>query len=92
MVVGEQNDTGNKRRFKAVIDGQSYTIVGNKTEAHMQAVTELMNQQLDQLKKLAPSMTKQEAATLLAFNAISDQLDKAAELDQLKQSQTPADN
>ncbi|MGL0748081.1 cell division protein ZapA [Secundilactobacillus paracollinoides] len=90
--MGEPNSIGNKRRFKAVIDGQSYTIVGNKSTAHMQAVTELMNQQLAQLQKLAPSMTKQEAATLLAFNAISDQLDKAAELDRLQKTQTPTDN
>ncbi|WP_439646114.1 cell division protein ZapA [Secundilactobacillus silagei] len=58
-----------RRRFKAVIDGQSYTIVGNQTEAHMRAVTELMNQQLAQLKKLAPDMSKEEASILLAFNA-----------------------
>ena len=73
-----------RRRFKAVIDGQSYTIVGNHSQAHMQAVTELMNKQLAQLKKLAPDMSKEEASILLAFNAISDQLEKAEAYDQIK--------
>jgi cell division protein ZapA len=73
-----------RRRFKAVIDGQSYTIVGNRTEAHMQAVTDLMNKQLAQLKKLAPDMSKEEASILLAFNAISDQLEKTEAYDRLK--------
>ncbi|MFC6255068.1 cell division protein ZapA [Secundilactobacillus hailunensis] len=76
-----------RRRFKAVIDGQSYTIVGNQTEAHMRAVTELMNQQLAQLKKLAPDMTQEEASILLAFNAISDQLEKAEAYDQTEKHQ-----
>ncbi len=79
-----------RRRFKAVIDGQSYTIVGNRSEAHMQAVTELMNKQLAQLKKLAPDMSKEEASILLAFNAISDQLEKAEAYDQIKKQD--ADN
>ncbi|WP_246147742.1 cell division protein ZapA [Secundilactobacillus folii] len=70
-----------RRRFKAVIDGKSYTIVGNRSEAHMRAVTSLMNQQLAQLKKLAPDMSKEETAILLAFNAISDQLETTARYD-----------
>lgn len=77
-----------RRRFKAVIDGQSYTIVGNRSEPHMQAVTELMNKQLAQLKKLAPDMSKEEASILLAFNAISDQLEKAEAYDQIKKQGT----
>ncbi|MCH5462585.1 cell division protein ZapA [Secundilactobacillus sp. HBUAS58055] len=73
-----------RRRFKAIIDGKSYTIVGNQTEAHMQAVSDLMNKQLAQLKKLAPDMSGEEASILLAFNAISDQLEKAEASDQVK--------
>jgi len=46
----------------------------------MQTVTRMMNEQINQLKKLAPDMSDQEIATLLAFNAISDQVDKQAEL------------
>lgn len=87
----EKDAQASRRRFKAVIDGQSYTIVGNRSEAHMRAVTSLMNQQLNQLKKLAPDMSKEEAAILLAFNAISDQLVKAAETDRLKKANHSAE-
>ena len=35
-----------KRRFKVVIDGKSYIIIGDATDAHIQAVTQLVNEQL----------------------------------------------
>lgn len=79
-----------RRRFKAVIDGKNYTIVGNRTEAHMQAVSDLMNKQLAQLKKLAPDMSREEASILLAFNAISDQLERAEADDQAKKQNDDA--
>ncbi|AVK60716.1 cell division protein ZapA [Lactobacillus sp. CBA3606] len=72
--------TANKRRFKAEIDGHTYTIIGSASDRHMQTVTRMMNDQIEQLKKLAPDLSDQEIATLLAFNAISDQVDKQAEL------------
>ncbi|RRK11105.1 cell division protein ZapA [Lactiplantibacillus garii] len=72
--------TANKRRFKAEIDGHTYTIIGTASDRHMQTVTRMMNEQIKQLKKLAPDLSDQEVATLLAFNAISDQVDKQAEL------------
>jgi len=69
-----------KRRFKAEIDGHDYTIIGNASDRHMQTVTRMMNEQIVQLKKLAPDLSDQAIATLIAFNAISDQVDKQAEL------------
>lgn len=72
--------TANKRRFKAEIDGHIYTIIGTASDRHMETVTRMMNEQIKQLKKLAPDMNDQEIATLIAFNAISDQVDKQAEL------------
>ncbi|WP_055679728.1 cell division protein ZapA [Secundilactobacillus kimchicus] len=75
-----------KRRFKATVDGKTYTIVGNRSESHMKAVTEIMNEQLAQIKKLAPQTSKEEAAILLAFNAISDQLDVAEKEAQAKKN------
>ena len=72
--------TAEKRRFKAEIDGHVYTIIGTASDRHMQTVTRMMNDQIEQLKKLAPDLSDQEIATLLAFNAISDQVDKQAEL------------
>ncbi|CAM3033407.1 cell division protein ZapA [Lactiplantibacillus plajomi] len=72
--------TETKRRFKAEIDGKTYTIIGTASDRHMQTVTRMMNEQIDELKKLAPNLSDQQVATLLAFNAISDQVDKQAEL------------
>ncbi|PWF99588.1 cell division protein ZapA [Levilactobacillus bambusae] len=75
-----------KRRFKATINGKTYTIVGNSSTEHMNAVTTMMNEQITQLKKLAPELSREDVATLLAFNAISDQLNKQVELENLKKS------
>ncbi|HIW71845.1 MAG TPA: cell division protein ZapA [Candidatus Levilactobacillus faecigallinarum] len=69
--------TEQKNRFKAVLANKPYTIVGNATDAHMRAVTELFNQQYNQLKQASPSMSKEDAAVLMAFNALSDQLKMA---------------
>ena len=68
-------------RFKATIAGKSYTIVGQATDDHMQAVTTLLNEQFKQLKQVSPEMSKEDAAVLMAFNAISDQLKLAAKLE-----------
>ena len=64
-----------KRRFKATIDGKDYVLVGNGTVDHMQAVTDLLNEQLNQLKEAMPSLTEEQRAILIAFNAISKQFD-----------------
>ncbi|VDG19221.1 cell division protein ZapA [Lactiplantibacillus mudanjiangensis] len=69
-----------KRRFKAEIDGHDYTIIGSASDRHMQTVTNMMNEQIATLKKLSPDLTSEQIAILLAFNAISDQVDKQAEL------------
>ena len=67
-----------KRRFKAVIDGKEYTIIGPGTTAHFEAVTALLNQRLAALREAAPKMTQEDAAVLLAFNVLSDQVAAAA--------------
>lgn len=68
-------------RFKAVIAGKTYTIVGQATDEHMRAVTEVLNEQFTQLKQLSPNMSKEDAAILMAFNAVSDQLKMVAAQD-----------
>ncbi|MCY9807327.1 cell division protein ZapA [Lentilactobacillus senioris] len=65
----------NKRRFKTEIDGKTYILVGAGTQEHMQAVSDLLNEQLAELKEAAPQITDKDRAILLAFNAISKQLD-----------------
>lgn len=73
--------TEDTHRFKAVIAGKTYTIVGQATDEHMRAVTEVLNEQFTQLKQLSPNMSKEDAAILMAFNAVSDQLKMVADQD-----------
>ncbi|KRM06464.1 hypothetical protein FC89_GL000609 [Liquorilactobacillus ghanensis DSM 18630] len=51
----------------------------------MKAVVKLVNQQLDEIKEMLPTISDERAAILLAVNAVSDQLYKAAELKETKQ-------
>ncbi|HRL51888.1 cell division protein ZapA [Enterococcus aquimarinus] len=69
-----------KIRYKAVIANQSYTIIGQETSQHMDRVTRLVNEQLQEIRQMAPQTSQEEAAILLAVNAISDQLKKQEEL------------
>ncbi|HLQ39753.1 MAG TPA: cell division protein ZapA [Tetragenococcus sp.] len=69
-----------KNRFKAVIDNQSYTIIGKEDSQHMKMVTALVNNQLKEIKELSPQTTSEQAAILLAVNAVSDQLKKQEQL------------
>jgi len=74
-----------KRRFKATIDGETYTIVGSKPEKHMRVVAETVDEQLSQLKELTKGLDKEKRAILLAINAVSDQLATRNELEHLKE-------
>ncbi len=69
----------NKNRYKANIAGESYTIIGNETKEHMDVVTEIANRQLEEIKRLS-SVNLEQAAVLLAINAISDQVTKQEQL------------
>ncbi|MFD1393221.1 cell division protein ZapA [Lacticaseibacillus jixianensis] len=80
--------TERKRRFKAEIDGKEYTIIGPGSTAHFQAVTALLNQRLAALREAAPKLTKEDAAVLLAFNVMSDQV--TAEAAKQKTEETDA--
>lgn len=73
-----------KRRFKVVINGKSYIIIGDATDAHIQAVTQLVNEQLKQIKSLVPNLDDEQAAILLAINTVSDQLKQQATIEQLE--------
>ena len=63
-----------KRRFKAVIDDKTYTIIGPGSEQHFITVTKLLNERLAQVKTLAPDLSAEEQAILVAFNSVSDQV------------------
>lgn len=64
-----------KKRYKATIQGRDYTIVGTKSDAHMDAVIDVINEQLEQIKELSEKITNEEAAILVAVNAVSDQIE-----------------
>lgn len=63
-----------KRRFKAVIGDKTYTIIGPGSEQHFITVTKLLNERLAQVKTLAPDLSAEEQAILVAFNSVSDQV------------------
>ena len=73
-----------KERFPVMIDGREYTIVGHYSQEHIEAVTELVNQQLSQLQALDPHLSMQDRALLMAINAISDQLLKEQRIMELE--------
>ena len=75
--------THNKQRYRALIGDKSYTIIGKKSTKHMNTVSELLNEQLDQLTALSPNMSMQEKMVLLAINATSVQLEKQQEVNEL---------
>lgn len=74
-----------KRRYKATIDGESYTIVGPKSQEHMKTVAETVDEQLSQLKELTKGLSSEKRAMLLAINAVSDQLSMQKELEEIKE-------
>ncbi|MFT8962673.1 MAG: cell division protein ZapA [Lacticaseibacillus paracasei] len=63
-----------KRRFKAVIGDKTYTIIGPGSEQHFITATKLLNERLAQVKTLAPDLSAEEQAILVAFNSVSDQV------------------
>ncbi|WP_165003942.1 MULTISPECIES: cell division protein ZapA [unclassified Enterococcus] len=74
-----------KTRYKAVIANQTYTIIGRETKHHMDIVTKLINDQLAELKQLSPQIDNEQAAILMAVNALSDQLKKQERILELEE-------
>ena len=72
-----------KRRYRAKLGDREFTILGKSSIAHMEAVAEVLNEQLAQIEKLAPKLSKEDQALLLAYNSISDQLKKQVEMDNI---------
>ncbi|MBS4749926.1 MULTISPECIES: cell division protein ZapA [unclassified Granulicatella] len=76
-------DTG-KRRYKAVINGETYIIVGNKSDEHLKVATQLVDEQLTLLKQKSPKLSKVDCAVLLALNTVSKQLSQEQEIIRLQ--------
>ncbi|KRN75175.1 hypothetical protein IV73_GL000937 [Weissella kandleri] len=62
------------QRFQGKILGKTYTLTTNENQAHMEAVFNLANQQLNDLKKQNPKLSASDALVLVAINALSDQI------------------
>lgn len=80
-----------KRRYKITIDGETYTISGPGSEAHVQAAEQLVNEQIAYLKEANPKLSALQRANLVAFNAVADQIEKQKEVQRLRQADESAD-
>lgn len=67
-------------RYKAKVGDQTYTIIGKETKQHMDLVIKVVNEQLAEIHQLSQDIDQEQAAILLAINAISDQVKKQAEI------------
>ena len=67
-------------RYKAKVGDQTYTIIGKETKQHMDLVIKVVNEQLTEIHQLSQDIDQEQAAILLAINAISDQVKKQAEI------------
>lgn len=77
--------TEEKRRHKTTIAGRPYTIIASKTPEHLQAVADLVEEQISQIQKAMPVLDIEQRSVLVAVNAVSQSLDRQQELDQLKE-------
>jgi len=73
-----------KKHYKANLAGKDYTISGSACLPHFKATETLFNKQLKQIKLVSPQLTPVDQAILLSFNALSDQLYKQSEIDELQ--------
>lgn len=73
-----------KKRYKAVVANQNYTIIGIESKRHMDMVTKLVNDQLNEIKDLSPQIDNEQAAILLSINSVSDQLKKQEQIIKLE--------
>ena len=74
-----------KKRTRVVIDGKNYTIVGDKSAAHIELVAETINKQLEELNSLSTALSKEEQAILMAVNAMSDQIESHKRMIELEE-------
>ncbi len=74
-----------KRRTKVEINEREYTIVGEKSTAHVKLVAETINKQIEELTSLSSNLSKEEQAILIAVNAVSDQIDMQLKMLELEE-------
>ncbi len=69
-----------KKRYKAIIDGKNYTIIGTESKEQLDIVTRIVNEQLGEIKKISSDLSNEDAAILMAINAVNDQVKKQSDL------------
>lgn len=74
--------SADKKRFKIQIANKNYVVIGKSTSEHMRAVSQLVNEQMKEI--MEANVDREDAAVLLAINAVSDQLKKQKELDDIR--------
>lgn len=74
-----------KRRTKVEINDREYTIVGDKSTAHIKLVAETINKQIEELTSLSSNLSKEEQAILMAVNAVSDQIEMNIKMIELEE-------
>jgi cell division protein ZapA len=62
-----------QNRYKAIVAGQTYTIIGQESKQHMDMVTALVNEQLNEIMSLSPGITQEKATMLLALMKLEKQ-------------------
>src|SRR5574344_1851600 len=56
-----------KTRFKGTILGKELTITANESQAHMKAVFDLANAQLDKMQQAAPKLDDNQLLTIFSW-------------------------
>lgn len=74
-----------KKRIKVVIQDKEYTIVSDKSAAHIELVAETINKQLEELSAMSTTLSKEEQAILMAVNAVSDQIGSHTKMIELEE-------
>lgn len=77
-----------QNRYKAKVGDQTYTIIGKESKQHMDIVIKVVNEQLTEIRQLSEDIDQEQAAILLAINAISDQVKKQTEIIKLQKQIT----
>lgn len=77
--------SGEKRRVKVTINDKEYTIIGTKSAAHVELVASTINKQLARLNTMSTDLSKEEQATLIAVNAVSDQIESHKRMIELEE-------
>lgn len=77
--------TSKKRRMKVAINDKDYTIVSDKSDAHIELIAKTLNRQLKDLNALSTKLSKEEQAILVAVNAVSNQIESHKKMIELEE-------